>query len=70
MTQLDEIVVLAKQDDRSLAAEVRAAIIAAAQGVGADLMDRAEEFLPIGSNGGFGARIGAPTDDFAYAHEE
>jgi hypothetical protein len=70
MTQLDEIVMLAKNDDSIAAAEVRAAIIMAAQGVSARLSGRNEEFLPLDDNDRCGAQIGAPSEEFAYAYEE
>ena len=70
MTQIDEIVALAKRDETLLAAEIRAAIIAAAQGVSAYLEYRAEEFLPLDTHSGFGAIIDAPSDEFSYAYEE
>jgi hypothetical protein len=70
MTQIDEIVVLAKRDQTLLAAEIREAIIAAAQGVSAHLNYRAEEFLPIDTPGRFGAVIDAPSDEFSYTYEE
>jgi hypothetical protein len=70
MTQIDEIVVLAKRDETLLVAEIREAIIAAAQGVSEYLKYRTEEFLPIDTPGRLGAVIDAPSDEFSYAYEE